>query len=83
MANCLARRTLRAALLGTAGFGLFLRSLTNVPLVQLFGTGPKRAMADDRMRTKTFLETGIPPHDAAEAPGRQREMAPLAGSQAP
>jgi uncharacterized membrane protein len=37
MANCLARRTLSAALLGTVGFGLALRSLTNLPLRQLLG----------------------------------------------
>jgi hypothetical protein len=35
MANCLARRTPLAALLGTVGFGLFVRSYANRRLVQL------------------------------------------------
>lgn len=37
MANCLARRTPGAVLLGTAGFGLFLRGLTNLELTRLAG----------------------------------------------
>lgn len=37
MVNCLARRTPGAALLGTAGFGLFLRALTNRELTRLTG----------------------------------------------
>jgi uncharacterized membrane protein len=37
MANCLIRRTPGAALLGTAGFALFLRGLTNVELRRLAG----------------------------------------------
>jgi hypothetical protein len=37
MANCLAQRTLPAALLGTVGFGLFVRSLSNVRLDRLLG----------------------------------------------
>ncbi len=37
MANCLARRTPGAALLGAAGFALFLRGLTNVGLRRLAG----------------------------------------------
>jgi uncharacterized membrane protein len=39
----------------------------------LFGADPKRDMDDDLMRMKTFIETGIPPHDAAEADGRHRK----------
>lgn len=37
MANCLARRTPLAVLLGTAGFGLFVRSVTNAGLGRLLG----------------------------------------------
>lgn len=35
----------------------------------LFNGNPKRQMDDDLMRMKAFIETGIPPRDAAE-PGR-------------
>lgn len=37
MANCLARRTLGAATLGTVGFGLFVRGLTNLDLGRMAG----------------------------------------------
>jgi hypothetical protein len=37
MGNCMAQRTLPAALLGTLGFGLFVRSWTNTTLRQLCG----------------------------------------------
>ncbi len=37
MANCMAQRTLPAVLLGTLGFGLFVRSWTNTTLRQLCG----------------------------------------------
>ncbi|MCI0458181.1 MAG: SRPBCC family protein [Gemmataceae bacterium] len=42
MANCLARRTPLAACLGTVGFGLFLRGLTNLEMKQLLGLGDGR-----------------------------------------
>jgi hypothetical protein len=31
----------------------------------LFGVDPKHEMDDDLMRMKSYLETGVPPHDAA------------------
>lgn len=46
MANCLARRTPLAALLGTAGFALFLRGLTNLEFRRLLGTGAGRRAID-------------------------------------
>jgi uncharacterized membrane protein len=42
-------------------------------LAALFGADPKRDLDDDLMRMKTFIETGIPPHDAAKAIARQRK----------
>jgi hypothetical protein len=49
MANCLAQRTLPAALLGTLGFGLFMRNFTNRSLGQLFGTvGRRQGLTDAR-----------------------------------
>jgi uncharacterized membrane protein len=39
----------------------------------LFGADPKREMDDDLMRMKTFLETGVRPHDAAEADAGRRK----------
>ncbi len=38
MANCMTQRTPRAALLGTIGFGLFVRGLTNLDMGRLLGT---------------------------------------------
>lgn len=35
-------------------------------VASLFGANPKRDMDDDLMRMKAFIETGIPPHDAAQ-----------------
>jgi uncharacterized membrane protein len=46
MGNCLARRTLTAALLGTAGFALFLRSITNLPARRLLGINAGRRAID-------------------------------------
>lgn len=46
MANCLARRTLPAAMLGTVGFGLFLRALGNRPLRRLLSRGSGRHTLD-------------------------------------
>jgi hypothetical protein len=42
MANCLARRTPAAALLGTAGFALFVRGLTNWQVGRLLQRGAGR-----------------------------------------
>ncbi len=40
----------------------------------LFGSDPKSEMDEDLMRMKTLIETGNPPHDAAERqPSRARE----------
>src|SRR5262249_18499450 len=33
----------------------------------LFGADPKRQLDDDLLRMKTFVESGVPPHDAAAA----------------
>jgi uncharacterized membrane protein len=45
MANCLARRTPPAVLLGTLGFGLFVRGVTNTPFRYLVGaTGGRSAV---------------------------------------
>lgn len=35
---------------------------------KLFGADPKHEMDDDLMRMKTFIETGVHPHDAARQP---------------
>jgi uncharacterized membrane protein len=43
MANCLARRDPVSILLGTAGFGLFLRAATNTPVRHLVGATGSRA----------------------------------------
>ena len=42
MANCLARRDLVSAALGTVGFGLFMRSATNLEMKTLLGVGRDR-----------------------------------------
>jgi uncharacterized membrane protein len=34
-------------------------------IAELFGVDPKHEMDDDLMRMKSYLETGVPPHDAA------------------
>lgn len=34
--------------------------------VSLFGANPKRQMDEDLMRMKSYIENGIPPHDAAQ-----------------
>jgi uncharacterized membrane protein len=46
MANCLARRSPAAILLGTVGFGLFLRGLTNLELKRLLGVRCGRRAID-------------------------------------
>jgi uncharacterized membrane protein len=35
-------------------------------IAQLFGVDPKQEMDDDLMRMKSFIETGVYPHDAAQ-----------------
>jgi uncharacterized membrane protein len=35
-------------------------------IAKLFGADPKQQMDADLLRMKTFIETGIPPHDAAQ-----------------
>jgi uncharacterized membrane protein len=42
MANCLARRDLVSAALGTVGFGMFMRSATNLDMNTLLGVGHGR-----------------------------------------
>jgi uncharacterized membrane protein len=42
MANCLARRDLISAALGTVGFGLFMRSATNLEMKTILGVGHAR-----------------------------------------
>src|SRR5690606_18096353 len=42
MLNCLARRTPGAVLLGTAGYAIFLRGLTNLDLAHVLGFAPGR-----------------------------------------
>ena len=34
-------------------------------IAKLFGVGPKQEMDDDLVRLKSFIETGVAPHDAA------------------
>lgn len=46
MANCASRRTPGAILLGTVGFGLFLRAVTNLESQRLFGIGAGRRGID-------------------------------------
>lgn len=46
-------------------------------VARLFGADPKHRMDDDLMRMKTYIETGIPPHDAAV---RRVARAPVARS---
>jgi uncharacterized membrane protein len=42
-------------------------------VASLFGTDPKRAMDEDLMRMKSMIETGVPPHDAAEKKSAMEE----------
>lgn len=42
-------------------------------LAKLLGADPKQQMDEDLVRMKTFLETGNPPHDAAEKPSLSLE----------
>jgi uncharacterized membrane protein len=44
MFNCAARRTASSALLGTMGFGLFLRAVTNLELKRLLGVSGRRGI---------------------------------------
>jgi osmotically-inducible protein OsmY len=61
MVNCLARRTPFAALLGTVGFGLFARGLTNLELKHLAEIGGG---------TRLFGVQGSPGSKAQEGDGR-------------
>jgi uncharacterized membrane protein len=38
-------------------------------VASLFGHDPKHDLDADLMRMKSFIETGVPPHDAAQGPG--------------
>jgi uncharacterized membrane protein len=59
MANCLAKRTPGAILMGTAGFGLLMRAATNMELKRVFGLGDSRRGID--------LESCITIHAPVEA----------------
>jgi uncharacterized membrane protein len=41
-------------------------------IARLFRADPKHQMDDDLLRMKTLLETGKPPHDAAEPAAEAR-----------
>jgi uncharacterized membrane protein len=45
-------------------------------LASLFNGNPKRQMDEDLMRMKEFIETGVPPHDAAQ-PSMQVGITPV------
>lgn len=45
-------------------------------VAELFGVDPKREMDDDLMRMKSFIETGVHPHDAAR-PAQVIEAGPV------
>lgn len=51
MANCMTRRTPAAVVLGMAGFGLFLRSVTNTELKHLAGLGRNRVVSAHKTMT--------------------------------
>jgi uncharacterized membrane protein len=46
-------------------------------IAELFGVDPKHQMDDDLMRMKSYLETGVLPHDAAHPPEKAK-AAPVA-----
>ncbi|HEY8555641.1 MAG TPA: SRPBCC family protein [Burkholderiales bacterium] len=51
-------------------------------IAKLLGDDPKRQLDDDLMRMKTYLETGVRPHDAAaqaSSPGAQAPTQPQPG----
>jgi hypothetical protein len=70
MANCLARRDTASVLLGTAGFGLFLRATTNDPLRTLARTiGDGVQGIPNRRQTRqpgTARRAGVGPIRTAE-----------------
>lgn len=43
-------------------------------LAVLLGSDPKQELDDDLMRMKSFIESGIPPHDAARAAGEPSQL---------
>ncbi|MGH9872921.1 MAG: SRPBCC family protein [Pyrinomonadaceae bacterium] len=43
-------------------------------IAKLFGVDPKHEMDDDLMRMKSFIETGVHPHDAADPPTMQASL---------
>jgi uncharacterized membrane protein len=50
-------------------------------LAKILGSDPKREMDADLVRMKTFIETGHPPHDAANpSPGIPESMPTVAGA---
>lgn len=40
-------------------------------VASLFGADPESEMHEDLMRMKAFIETNIPPHDAAQPSARE------------
>jgi uncharacterized membrane protein len=44
-------------------------------IAELFGVDPKHEMDDDLMRMKSFIETGVYPHDAAQKPSEMQASA--------
>jgi uncharacterized membrane protein len=46
-------------------------------IAELFGVDPKHEMDDDLMRMKSYLETGVPPHDAAERLRAEKTVATM------
>jgi uncharacterized membrane protein len=60
MANCLARRTPGAIFLGTLGFGLFVRGLTNLELTRSTGvTGPGRGHRPHEVRKTVTIHAPV------------------------
>jgi hypothetical protein len=76
MANCWARSTPRNVLLGTLGFGLCVRAITNTPwgeLVSQLGQTIADLRAIEAEPAESLAETGIPPHDAGRSSHSRRE----------
>jgi len=75
MANCMAQRTAGAALLGTLGFGLFLRSVTNMDLGRVLGTSTTGRPGTSRRQPAA--PSGATPSRGSQSPRMQ--TAALAG----
>jgi hypothetical protein len=58
MFNCMQRPNLRNVTLGTLGFGLFVRAVTNTEISRLMGITGERQAVD-------LQKTGQAPHEAA------------------